>query len=154
MPWSDFVCVCVSVLGVRLLGGAVGKVLELLLVDLPDDGLVGGREHGVLLGEVLVKVVHVALGFLRKESVFFFLMPQKVKEFEQGTSLKTMTVSIQTENGPPCCVQKGRAEVYSPGPRTLAGTNSNTTAPPSERGHSSHAAEGFRSHHQGSSFDD
>ena len=61
------VCVCVHmcVLGLRLLGGAVGEVLELLLVDLSDDGLVRGRQHGVLLGEVLVEVIHISLGLLQ-----------------------------------------------------------------------------------------
>lgn len=57
-------CVCVCVLGLCLLWGAVGEVLELVLVDLSDDGLFGGRQHGVLLGEVLVEVVHIPLRFL------------------------------------------------------------------------------------------
>lgn len=59
-----FCCVCVRALGLRLFGGAVGEILELLLVDLSDDGLVGGRQHRILLGEVLVEVVHVPLGLL------------------------------------------------------------------------------------------
>lgn len=49
----------------RLLGGAVGEVLELLLVDLSDNGLVRGRQHGVLLGEVLVEVIHISFGLLQ-----------------------------------------------------------------------------------------
>lgn len=64
MELDQHECVYVCVLGLRLLGGAVGEVLELLLVDLSDDGLVGGGQHRVLLGEVLVEVVHVTLGFL------------------------------------------------------------------------------------------
>lgn len=55
----------VCVLGLRLLGSAVGEVLELLLVDLSDDGLVCGRQHGVLLGEVLVEVIHISLCLLQ-----------------------------------------------------------------------------------------
>ena len=55
----------VCVLGLRLLGGTVGEVFELLLVDLSDDGLVCGRQNGILLGEVLVKVIHISLGLLQ-----------------------------------------------------------------------------------------
>lgn len=62
---------CVCVLGLQLLRGAVGEVLELVLVDLLDDGLVGRRQHRVLLGEVLVEVIHISLGFLQvKRSKF------------------------------------------------------------------------------------
>lgn len=62
------VCVCACVLGLRLLGGAVGEVFELLLVDLSDDGLVCGSQHGILLGEVLVKVIHISLGLLQRHT--------------------------------------------------------------------------------------
>lgn len=55
-------------LGVRLLRGAVGELLELVLVDLSDDGLVRGRQHRVLLGEVLVEIIHVSLRFLQKQT--------------------------------------------------------------------------------------
>jgi len=58
----------VCVLGVCLLGGAVGEVLELILVNLSDDGLLCGRQHGVLLSEVLVKVIHISLGFLQRHT--------------------------------------------------------------------------------------
>lgn len=60
--------VCVCLLGVRLLRRAVGEIFELVLVDLTDDGLVGGRQHRVLFGEVLVKVVHVPLGLLQRHT--------------------------------------------------------------------------------------
>lgn len=61
-----YFCECVSVeLVLRLLRRAVWEVLELFLVDLSDDGLVGGRQHRVLLREVLVKVIHISFGFLR-----------------------------------------------------------------------------------------
>lgn len=53
-------------LGLRLFRGAVGEVLELLLVDLSDDGLLGGRQYGILLGEVLVKVIHISFGLLQR----------------------------------------------------------------------------------------
>lgn len=58
-------CARACVLGLRLLGRAVGEVFELLLVDLSDDGLVCGRQHGILLGEVLVEVIHISFGFLQ-----------------------------------------------------------------------------------------
>lgn len=64
LVWLDL-CVFVCVLGMRLLGGAVGEVLELLLVDLSDNGLVRGRQHGVLLGEILVEVIHISFGLLQ-----------------------------------------------------------------------------------------
>lgn len=64
LVWLDL-CVFVYVLGMRLLGGAVGEVLELLLVDLSDNGLVRGRQHGVLLGEILVEVIHISFGLLQ-----------------------------------------------------------------------------------------
>lgn len=52
----------------RLLGQRVfpeiGETLKLLLIDLLDDGLLHGSEHGILTCEILVKVVDVPFGFL------------------------------------------------------------------------------------------
>lgn len=42
----------------------VGEAFKLVLVDLLDDGLIHRRQHRLLAGEVLVKVVDVSLGFL------------------------------------------------------------------------------------------
>lgn len=42
----------------------VGEALEFILVDLFDDCIVNWREHWVLASEVLVEVIHIALGFL------------------------------------------------------------------------------------------
>lgn len=55
---------CMSViLGLRLLWRCVREVLELLLVDLSDDGLVRRGQNGVLLREVLVEIIHISFGF-------------------------------------------------------------------------------------------
>lgn len=61
-------CVHECVLGLRLLRGAVGEVLELLLIDLSDDGLIRGCQHRVLLGEVLIKVIHISFGLLQRHT--------------------------------------------------------------------------------------
>lgn len=65
---SESLCESVCVLGLWVLRGTVREVFELLLVDLSDDGLIGGRQHGVLLGEVLVKVIHISFGLLQRHT--------------------------------------------------------------------------------------
>lgn len=42
----------------------VGEAFELFLVDLFDNGVFYWREHRLLAGEVLVKIVDVSFGFL------------------------------------------------------------------------------------------
>lgn len=63
-------CVCVQALGQSLLPSKVGETLELVLVDLLNNGVFYRGEDRLLASEVLVKVVHVPFGFLyrsRKE---------------------------------------------------------------------------------------
>lgn len=45
----------------------VWEALEFILVDLFDDCLIYWREHRVLASEVLVEVIHIALGFLQQK---------------------------------------------------------------------------------------
>lgn len=80
-------------LGLRLLGGAVGEVFKLLLVDLSDDGLVRGRQHGVLLGEVLVKVIHISLGLLQRHT----RTHTEGKDSEEESSLQSSALKVMLE---------------------------------------------------------